>query len=115
MGMLDAELAELFRTVLRDELRQMNDKLDLAVRRSQGDARSDELLTLSEASSRAKVHPVTLRRWIKDGRLPARRAGRLLRILWCDLERCLVAASGGNVDLEELAETTVQRMRGARG
>lgn len=34
-----------------------------------------ELLTLTEASETLKVHPNTLRRWDKDGVLPAIRIG----------------------------------------
>lgn len=34
-----------------------------------------ELLTVDEVAERVKVHPETVRRWIKSGRLPAVRPG----------------------------------------
>lgn len=35
----------------------------------------DELLTVEEASKRVKMHPVTVRRLLRDGQLPGRKVG----------------------------------------
>jgi excisionase family DNA binding protein len=33
------------------------------------------LLTVNEAAERLAVHPITIRRWMRDGRLPALQLG----------------------------------------
>ena len=49
--------------------------------------RHGRLMTISAAAEYADVHPVTLRRWVAAGRLPAYRVGpRLLKIDLDDLE-----------------------------
>ena len=35
----------------------------------------DELLTVEEAAGRLKMHPVTVRRLLRDGQLPGRKIG----------------------------------------
>jgi excisionase family DNA binding protein len=35
----------------------------------------DELLTVEEAAARLKMHPVTVRRLLRDGQLPGRKVG----------------------------------------
>ena len=42
--------------------------------------------TLEEAAQLLKLHPQTLRRWIRQGKLPARRFGRQFRLRPDDLE-----------------------------
>lgn len=44
-------------------------------------------LTIDQASALYDVHPATIRRWIANGRLPAYRVGRLVRIKRTDLEQ----------------------------
>jgi len=46
-----------------------------------------ELLTVDEAAAVLNVAPVTVRRWIATGRLPALRLGRKLRVRRDALER----------------------------
>lgn len=48
-----------------------------------------ELLTVAEAASRLRVHPMTVRRHIKQGKLRAVRAGGRIRITQDDLDRFL--------------------------
>ena len=40
----------------------------------------DEYLTVAEVAARLKVHPITVRRLIKAGRLPVVRVGRAVRV-----------------------------------
>jgi len=47
---------------------------------------TDVYYTLAEASALLKVHVQTLRRWIRQGRLPARRFGRQYRLRSEDIE-----------------------------
>ena len=48
-------------------------------------ARTSPLLTLAEASAITRTPIASLRRWIADGRLPAKRPGRLLLVRKADL------------------------------
>ncbi len=50
---------------------------------------TEELLTVNEVAERLKVHPITVRRHIKAGRLRALRAGRSIRVRASDLEEYL--------------------------
>ena len=50
---------------------------------------AEELLTVNEVAERLKVHPITVRRHIKAGRLRALRAGRSIRVRASDLEAFL--------------------------
>ena len=43
--------------------------------------------TIAEAAELLKLHPQTLRRWIREGKLPARRFGRQFRLTLEDIER----------------------------
>lgn len=47
----------------------------------------DEILTIEEAARLLKVHPVTVKRWLAQGELPAIRIGRVVRIRKQDLLR----------------------------
>lgn len=48
-----------------------------------------EVYTLKEARRYLRISDATARRWIKQGRLPARKVGRDYRILGRDIEDCL--------------------------
>lgn len=50
------------------------------------DPNSSELCTVEFAASRLKLHPKTVLRFIRDGRLRAARVGKSYRILRADLE-----------------------------
>ena len=43
--------------------------------------------TLAEAAQMLKLHPQTLRRWIRQGKLPARRFGSQFRLRLEDIEQ----------------------------
>jgi excisionase family DNA binding protein len=57
--------------------------------------------TLGEAARMLKLHPQTLRRWIRQGKLPARRFGRQFRLCPEDIERAAQPTSAE--DAEELS------------
>lgn len=60
------------------------------------DSRQDlDSLTVSETSDVMKVHDETIRRWIRDGRLPAFRVGGAYRIPRVAIERLISEAVGG--------------------
>ena len=49
---------------------------------------SEQLLTVREVAERLRVHPITVRRLIASGRLPAVRIGRAVRVREADLATC---------------------------
>lgn len=52
---------------------------------------ADPWLTVQQVSEELKLHPATLRRWIKTERLAAVRAGREWRVRRSEVERALMA------------------------
>ncbi|HEY3946160.1 MAG TPA: helix-turn-helix domain-containing protein [Solirubrobacteraceae bacterium] len=76
-----------------------------------GENPAERLLTCSEAAERARVHPETIRRAARQGKLPALRAGRELRIWTGDLERWL---GHQEPQLERLRQD-LERRRATRG
>lgn len=61
-----------------------------------------DLLTAAEAARLLKVSIVTVKRWLKDGRLPAYRLGpRYVRIRRADLSKVLTPVSKGAADAED--------------
>src|SRR5262249_3493954 len=54
--------------------------------------------TVEEAAKLLQLHPQTLRRWIREGKLPAKRDGKQVRLRWEDLERAVrpVRAAAAN-------------------
>lgn len=50
---------------------------------------NDEYIDATAAAALASVSIKTVRRWIRDGRLPAYRAGRVCRVKRADLEALL--------------------------
>ncbi|WP_236976878.1 MULTISPECIES: helix-turn-helix domain-containing protein [Mycobacterium] len=63
--------------------------------KKQSQSRAPEMVGVDTAAEYLDVHPITVRRWIAQGRLPAQRVGpRLIRIRVADIER-LTAPVGG--------------------
>jgi len=61
-----------------------------------------DLLTIPEAAAALKVSPVTISRWLKQGRLPAYRMGpRAVRIRRDDLTDVLKPSGHADVDVGE--------------
>ncbi|MGH3969536.1 MAG: helix-turn-helix domain-containing protein [Mycobacterium sp.] len=55
-----------------------------------------ELLSIRDVAEHCRVHPITVRRWVARGLLPARRVGpSLLRIRSADLD-AMTAPIGGS-------------------
>lgn len=57
----------------------------------------DRLLTVAEVAERLRVHPITVRRHIKSGRLRAVRVGRSVRVRESDVEALLKPAMASDV------------------
>ncbi len=79
MSELEAELRELVRRIVREEVGPL-----LA-----DAARVDEFLSTRAAARFADVATGTIRRWIREGRLVGHRAGRVVRVRRADLESLL--------------------------
>ena len=74
---LRALIADIVREVFRDELHKL------------AGPRQDDYLSTRSAAELADVADGTIRRWIREGRLPPHRAGRLVRVCRADLERMM--------------------------
>lgn len=83
---LDASIRSIIREVVREEIRAALDDRARAARNAIPSDSDATYLSLSRAASIADVAPGTLRRWIKAGRLPVRRAGRVYRVARADLD-----------------------------
>lgn len=72
---------------------------------------SEEVYTVEHAAERLKLHPKTVLRFIRDGRLRATRLGKSYRILRSDLET-LAGASPGRADAPSVRVTAVVDLDG---
>lgn len=93
----EAVFGDLIRSVVREEIRAA-----LAEQPPRNGAVSDVYLSITKAAKVADVAPGTIRAWIRAGRLPARRAGRVYRIGRAELEAFLAGC-----------ESAAKRMRRA--
>jgi excisionase family DNA binding protein len=83
-GLDDGEVA----ATLRKKRRRRALEYDLAETRAVPvDAGGGPLCTVEEVAARLKLHVKTVQRFIREGRLPARRVGRGYRLLRADVER----------------------------
>lgn len=67
------------------------------------------ILTVEQAAAKLQVRPNTVRDWLKKGRIPGRKIGRVYRILESDIEafvHCALLQAGG-------AEGLSRRLRAA--
>lgn len=71
--------------------------------------RDESFLTVAEVADQFKVNQQTVRNWIDQGRLPAVRVGRRVRIRRSDFDRILEGGSGGGA----LAPSTASPYRSA--
>src|SRR5436309_697031 len=59
---------------------------------------ADDMVTVAEAAKALRVSVATIKRWLKDGRLPAFHLGpRYIRIRRADLNRVLIPVQRGEV------------------
>jgi excisionase family DNA binding protein len=88
-GALDETLRAIIRDVVREEIRAALSEraVDMVRRNGAPEApHGDGYFSIARAAAFADVAPGTLRRWIRSGRLPVRRAGRVYRIARAELE-----------------------------
>ena len=72
------------------------------VRRALAEAiQPDEYLATREAAGIAGVAVGTIRRWVREGRLPEHRAGRVVRVRRSDLEKLLRSGRRRTGDLAD--------------
>jgi excisionase family DNA binding protein len=58
---------------------------------TRSNAGEDPWLTVPQVGSQLRIHPATVRIWIKSGRLAAVRVGREWRVRQSDVDRALLA------------------------
>ena len=81
-------LEEVIRAIVREEVRAA--VAEVLTRNAPARGADDGgYLSIAGAARFASVAPGTLRRWIRTGRLPVRRAGRVYRVARAELEAFL--------------------------
>lgn len=104
MASMEEMLKDIVRQVVREEIRALVAELKAVA--------VPEILTVDEAADVAKLHHTTIREWVKDGSLPASRAGarRGIRIKRDDLMKRLASKSTAPVfDLDAMADQMLGR------
>ena len=66
-------------------------------------ASDDPWLTIQQVSDELKLHPATLRAWVKSGRLAAVRAGRTWRVRRSAVEQALMSDASPGYTREQPA------------
>lgn len=109
ISVLDETIRALVRDVVREEIRAaLSERTTDPLRRNAASAarHEDGYLSIARAAVFADVAPGTLRRWIRSGRLPVRRAGRVYRIGRAELEDFL-QRQGRSADVAARARAIV--------
>jgi excisionase family DNA binding protein len=113
-GLLRQILREIVRGVMREELPEA--LAALMATAAPEPAPESRYLTPQEAAARCGVSEKTIRTWVQRGKLPASRAGRLLRIDRRDLEDYLTSGNGApssnRLDADALASNILFRRKG---
>lgn len=104
LGPIDLAIRRAIRDVVRQELELAFDR-ELARRPAEAAGRSvtAEYLSVNDAAKLIRVHPATIRAWMRDGALPRHRAGRHYRVKRSELEALSSAAPSADFDLEHRA------------
>lgn len=95
---LENALRSIVRDVVRDEVRAALAEHGGVRNAAAASPPGSGYLSIAKAAEFADVAPGTLRRWIRTGRLPVRRAGRVYRIGRAELEEFL-ASHGRSTDV----------------
>lgn len=66
--------------------------------------------TVEEAAKILKLHPQTLRRWIRHGKLPAKRFGRQFRVSPENIERAAQSTLPEEEELSHLGQAALGEM-----
>jgi len=75
----------------------------------------DPWLTVPQVSEELKLHPATVRSWVKTGRLAAVRAGRTWRVRRSEVDRALLSdASPAYVRQEASSSSSQTTVEGSR-
>jgi excisionase family DNA binding protein len=91
----------MLRSIVREEIRAaLAEQRGEPIRQLAG---GDAYLSITKAARLTDVAPGTVRTWIRRGRLPAKRAGRVFRIGRSDLEAFLTRCAGGEPDVALVA------------
>lgn len=97
MNGLETALRDMLRSIVREEIRlALAEQRGAPVRQAAG---ADAYLSITKAARLADVAPGTIRRWIRLGRLPAKRAGRVFRVGRADLDLFLSRCAGQEPDV----------------
>lgn len=68
---------------------------------------SDRLVTVEQAATQLKLHPKTVLRYIREGRLPATRIGKAYRIVRGDLDAFAGVVGGASETMPGMRATCV--------
>lgn len=99
---LDETVRAFVREVVREEL----------AARAETSSDRDRYLATADAAELAGVAEGTIRRWVREGRVPGHRAGRVLRVRASDVHRLLasgVSRSGPSMNLSGLSPEQLAR------
>lgn len=105
-----ADPLDALRTMIAEVVRQEIAKAGLAPK----PAGADGYLSVAQAAELASVAPGTIRRWVREGELPDRRAGRVLRVRRADLEELLRRGGDRRDRDEDLSPAELARRHAAR-
>lgn len=101
---IDAAIRAAVRDVVREELRMvLREEIARIHRPATASGVDGGYLSVPEAAALIRVHPATIRGWIREGRLPQHRAGRHYRVKRMELQAFAAALSTSEVDLDALA------------
>lgn len=96
---------DMMRSIVRDVVREEIHKAlaTTVTRNGRADADGDGFMSIAKAAAFADIAPGTLRRWIREGRVTATRAGRDLRVTRAELMRFL-SSGGPSASVSERAQ-----------
>jgi len=92
LSSIDANMRDLIRDVVREVVRdEFRDRRNT----SAAPVSEEAYLSVTKAARLADVAPGTVRKWIRQGRLTGKYAGRVIRVSRLELERFLAKEATG--------------------